>query len=122
MDTNFQVNFYSSQRCSAFYFTAAIRSKQNRAIDHQYNLDEETRNQSLRLLSFDGGGIRGLCLVILLIRIERHIRGGKIGDYFDWIAGKFYVRIYVGFLRPISAIFQINCCGKFSKFTQRAVG
>lgn len=39
-----------------------------------------------RVLFLDGGGIRGLILVEILIEIEKRT-GQKITDLFDWIVG-----------------------------------
>lgn len=39
-----------------------------------------------RLLSLDGGGIRGLILVVILMEIEKAL-GKPIVKCFDWIAG-----------------------------------
>lgn len=39
------------------------------------------------ILGLDGGGIRGLILVQLLLAIEKAAGGKKIVDMFDWIAG-----------------------------------
>jgi calcium-independent phospholipase A2 len=40
-----------------------------------------------RLLSLDGGGIRGLVLIVLLRALQRHALGAPIKRLFDWIAG-----------------------------------
>jgi patatin-like phospholipase/acyl hydrolase len=64
-----------------------IRSKQNKTVKYQESLDYNVRGKSLRLLALDGGGIRGLSLALLLLRIERETQSKNIVDYFDWIAG-----------------------------------
>ncbi|KAA0192445.1 hypothetical protein HAZT_HAZT007902 [Hyalella azteca] len=40
-----------------------------------------------RLLCLDGGGIRGLVLIVLLRALQRHALGAPIKRLFDWIAG-----------------------------------
>jgi calcium-independent phospholipase A2 len=64
-----------------------IRMKQEKTVEYQEMLNSEIRSKSMRLLSLDGGGIRGLCMAILLLRIERETPSKRILDYFDWIAG-----------------------------------
>lgn len=57
-------------------------------------MNEYLPNQKLvRILSLDGGGIRGIIPAQILVALERKIRhktqnpNAKIGDYFDFIAG-----------------------------------
>ncbi|KAI6191395.1 Phospholipase A(2) [Aphelenchoides bicaudatus] len=64
-----------------------IHFKQEKAVDYQEALEPEVRSKTIRLLSLDGGGIRGLCIGLMLLRIEKETRSKKIFDYFDWIAG-----------------------------------
>lgn len=50
------------------------------------------KRRPFRILSIDGGGFRGLLPATLLVKIEEdlnHLSGqdGRIGDYFDFIAG-----------------------------------
>ncbi|MEQ1771585.1 MAG: CBASS cGAMP-activated phospholipase [Devosia sp.] len=46
------------------------------------------RDRRFRILSIDGGGIRGLLPASVLAQLEsRYLNGGKIGDHFDLIAG-----------------------------------
>ncbi|KAI6175149.1 hypothetical protein M3Y99_01989800 [Aphelenchoides fujianensis] len=66
---------------------AVIRHSHQSAVEHQKSLEAEVRQQSLRLLSLDGGGIRGVCLTILLLHIEKFLDGERVVDFFDWIAG-----------------------------------
>ncbi|KAI6175181.1 hypothetical protein M3Y99_01987100 [Aphelenchoides fujianensis] len=66
---------------------AVIRYSHQSAVEHQKSLEAEDRQQSLRLLSLDGGGIRGVCLTILLLHIEKFLDGERVVDFFDWIAG-----------------------------------
>lgn len=61
--------------------------KQDKIVEYQEGLEPDVRSRSLRLLALDGGGIRGLCMAIMLVRIERETRSKRILDYFDWIAG-----------------------------------
>lgn len=61
--------------------------KQDKSVEYQEDQEPEVRQKSLRLLSLDGGGIRGLCMTIMLMRIERETKSKRIVDYFDWIAG-----------------------------------
>ena len=45
-------------------------------------------NQPFRILSNDGGGIRGIFPAAILATLERDYLGGqRVGDYFDLIAG-----------------------------------
>lgn len=45
-------------------------------------------DRDFRILSIDGGGIRGILPLAILARLETtHLRGGSIADYFDLIAG-----------------------------------
>lgn len=50
------------------------------------------KKKYFRILSIDGGGIRGIIPAAVLSSVERHIQrvrgdAGKIGDYFDLVAG-----------------------------------
>ncbi|XP_062589503.1 85/88 kDa calcium-independent phospholipase A2-like [Saccostrea cucullata] len=49
-------------------------------------LDGSEQDLGYRLLSLDGGGIRGIVLCLMLIAIEKEV-GKPIKDCFDWIAG-----------------------------------
>lgn len=56
------------------------------------DLDSNTESKRYVVLSIDGGGIRGLIPATVLVNLEKMIQGkrgdkGKIGDYFDFIAG-----------------------------------
>ena len=45
-------------------------------------------SQPFRILSIDGGGIRGIFPATILATLERDYLGGQsIGDYFDLVAG-----------------------------------
>src|SRR5215468_2818806 len=49
-------------------------------------LSVDTENCMFRILSLDGGGIKGAFTASVLTEIEKEI-GGRIGEYFDLIAG-----------------------------------
>ncbi|CAD5229496.1 unnamed protein product [Bursaphelenchus okinawaensis] len=61
-----------------------LRTAQKAAVLFQKKTD--TKEKSLRLLSLDGGGIRGLALIMMLIHLDKRI-SGDLMDYIDWIAG-----------------------------------
>ena len=49
-------------------------------------------NKKIRILSLDGGGIRGIITCVILKYIEEQLQkqdhpNAKIGDYFDLVAG-----------------------------------
>ncbi|UXI14532.1 Guanine nucleotide-binding protein Go subunit alpha [Sarcoptes scabiei] len=52
----------------------------------QEKFQKQNRAKKIRLLSMDGGGIRGLIIIQILCHFER-ITKRKIIDLFDWIAG-----------------------------------
>uniref|UniRef100_A0A915LE72 phospholipase A2 n=1 Tax=Meloidogyne javanica TaxID=6303 RepID=A0A915LE72_MELJA len=63
--------------------------KQQIAIQCQFRKDLEDKKRSLRLLSLDGGGIKGLVLIQILMELE-DICGNTenfVTKNFDWIAG-----------------------------------
>uniref|UniRef100_A0A915N0U5 phospholipase A2 n=1 Tax=Meloidogyne javanica TaxID=6303 RepID=A0A915N0U5_MELJA len=63
--------------------------KQQIAIQCQFRKDLEDKKRSLRLLSLDGGGIKGLVLIQILMELE-DICGDTenfVTKNFDWIAG-----------------------------------
>ncbi|CAD5234308.1 unnamed protein product [Bursaphelenchus xylophilus] len=62
-----------------------IKTAQQASILYQTKPD--SRENGLRLLSLDGGGIRGIALVMILIHIDKQIANGNIIDYIDWVAG-----------------------------------
>ncbi|XP_018010803.1 85/88 kDa calcium-independent phospholipase A2-like [Hyalella azteca] len=49
--------------------------------------DASMEDVDARLLCLDGGGIRGLVLIVLLRALQRHALGAPIKRLFDWIAG-----------------------------------
>ncbi|CAK5018338.1 unnamed protein product [Meloidogyne enterolobii] len=63
--------------------------KQQIAVQCQFRKDLEDKKRSLRLLSLDGGGIKGLVLIQILMELE-DICGNTenfVTKNFDWIAG-----------------------------------
>ncbi|KAF2368937.1 Patatin-like phospholipase domain [Trinorchestia longiramus] len=51
------------------------------------NSEEQADGVDARLLCLDGGGIRGLVLIVLLRAVQRHTSGVPVKRLFDWIAG-----------------------------------
>jgi patatin-like phospholipase len=64
---------------------APNRAHQYRAGEHALNTPDEPP-ETYRILSLDGGGIRGVFPAAFLARLEDHV-GKPIGSYFDLIAG-----------------------------------
>ncbi|KPM02975.1 85 kDa calcium-independent phospholipase A2-like protein [Sarcoptes scabiei] len=50
------------------------------------NANDEEKKRSINLLALDGGGIKGLIIVQVLIELQKHL-DRPIIDYFQWIAG-----------------------------------
>ena len=44
-------------------------------------------NKGARVLCLDGGGIKGLVLIQMLMVISRLYNNGSVKDLFDWICG-----------------------------------
>ncbi|KAF7636741.1 hypothetical protein Mgra_00003923 [Meloidogyne graminicola] len=64
--------------------------KQQIALQYQLNKSLEDKKRSLRLLSLDGGGIRGLVLIQILMELEElneAFNENFVLKNFDWIAG-----------------------------------
>lgn len=69
-------------------------SSQNKALDSPINLNHITIYKKddlewfsvVQVLSLDGGGIRGLVLIQILMEIEAAL-GKPIQECFDWIGG-----------------------------------
>lgn len=68
-------------------------------------------DKPFRILSLDGGGIRGLYAATILARIERDLLGGgRIADYVDMIAGTStggIIAIGLGLGKPATLIHQL---------------
>jgi patatin-like phospholipase/acyl hydrolase len=45
------------------------------------------KDDGIRLLCLDGGGIRGLVLVQVLLALEKSLNGVPLTHVFDWLAG-----------------------------------
>lgn len=62
------------------------------AVSYQERL-KQAKNGQRKLLACDGGGIRGIIAIEILVELERQLRAksGKadlvLGDYFDYVAG-----------------------------------
>ncbi|KAH7729232.1 phospholipase A2group VI (cytosoliccalcium-independent) [Aphelenchoides avenae] len=63
------------------------QAAQAQALAHINAKAPEERKRCLRLLSLDGGGIRGMVLIMVLMEIERSLNKGPLINHFDWIAG-----------------------------------
>uniref|UniRef100_A0A1I8BJM6 phospholipase A2 n=1 Tax=Meloidogyne hapla TaxID=6305 RepID=A0A1I8BJM6_MELHA len=63
--------------------------KQQIAMHYQLTKSQEDKKRSLRLLSLDGGGIRGLVLIQILMELEEICGNTEnfVTKNFDWIAG-----------------------------------
>uniref|UniRef100_A0A0R3RPL9 phospholipase A2 n=1 Tax=Elaeophora elaphi TaxID=1147741 RepID=A0A0R3RPL9_9BILA len=59
---------------------------QERALEERYQMTSEQKRQLVNVISFDGGGIRGLILLQTLIHIEK-ILGHSVIEHFDWLCG-----------------------------------
>lgn len=71
------VNWVSSEHLS---------QTQQAAFDYQCSQASENKSR-LRLLALDGGGIRGICLIQMLLYIQSKMGDSSIADHFDWIGG-----------------------------------
>ncbi|CAK5035846.1 unnamed protein product [Meloidogyne enterolobii] len=79
----------ASTTTSSSLQTKINEHKQQIAIQYQFRKDLEDKKRSLRLLSLDGGGIKGLVLIQILMELE-DICGNTenfVTKNFDWIAG-----------------------------------
>ncbi|KAI6226974.1 85/88 kDa calcium-independent phospholipase A2 [Aphelenchoides besseyi] len=75
----------SAEACSEL--TPLLKMSHDFAVKTQLKVVSEGSESSLRLLSLDGGGIRGIVLTIMLAHIEKYLDGQRLIDCFDWIAG-----------------------------------
>ena len=67
--------------------------------------------KTIRILSIDGGGIRGLLPVIILKHLERQLRGGNLHTLFDLVAGTSigaFVACGIANRKPLSAEFMLD--------------
>jgi calcium-independent phospholipase A2 len=51
-----------------------------------FDMVDASTTEGLKILTLDGGGIRGLVLIQLLLALEKKT-GRSIRECFDWIAG-----------------------------------
>lgn len=68
------------------FVLALQKYAQGCAVAYQKS-DEMKEKKGLRLLSLDGGGIKGIGLIMLLIHIDKSVQNADIMDYIDWIGG-----------------------------------
>ncbi|OTF73151.1 hypothetical protein BLA29_012230, partial [Euroglyphus maynei] len=55
-------------------------------VEHSGDNDDKRQRKKIKLLSMDGGGIRGLILIQILCHLEL-VTNKRIVDLFDWVAG-----------------------------------
>ena len=82
-----QLNLASEAMMSLTNFDETVAlDKQRREIRRWKETNPVHIKPGIRVLFLDGGGIRGLIELMILMEIER-ITGKKITDLFDWIIG-----------------------------------
>ncbi|KAL3989291.1 Ankyrin repeats (3 copies) family protein [Acanthocheilonema viteae] len=59
---------------------------QERALEERYQMTLEQRQQLVNVISFDGGGIRGLILLQTLMHIK-NLLGHSLMQHFQWLCG-----------------------------------
>ncbi|KAM3729086.1 85calcium-independent phospholipase [Dirofilaria immitis] len=59
---------------------------QDRALEKRYQMTSKERQQLVNVISFDGGGIRGLILLQILLHIEK-LLGHSVMKHFQWLCG-----------------------------------
>ena len=65
-----------------------LRRRSDGILPHRRQPVTWRNNLPFRILSLDGGGIKGIFPAAVLAFLEQeHLQGGSIGDYFDLIAG-----------------------------------
>ncbi|MCP9256823.1 hypothetical protein DINM_000052 [Dirofilaria immitis] len=59
---------------------------QDRALEKRHQMTSKERQQLVNVISFDGGGIRGLILLQILLHIEK-LLGHSVMKHFQWLCG-----------------------------------
>ncbi|CEF62675.1 85/88 kDa calcium-independent phospholipase A2 [Strongyloides ratti] len=62
------------------------RFEQSNSMAYQLKKDIENKKHSVNVLSLDGGGVKGMVIIQILLYIEKRL-GGNLMKYFDWISG-----------------------------------
>lgn len=63
-----------------------IENEVKKKLSDVYPLDFNHDGQITSMVSFDGGGVRGIFSCILMLEIERRLKN-PFRDYFDWLIG-----------------------------------
>ena len=79
-----------SQWTRAMRLVTALGDHGAELLDHAYNVDPTSPNANetpIRILSLDGGGMRGIATLVMLERILKATQNWCVGDCFDLIVG-----------------------------------
>uniref|UniRef100_A0A0K0E0A1 phospholipase A2 n=1 Tax=Strongyloides stercoralis TaxID=6248 RepID=A0A0K0E0A1_STRER len=62
------------------------RFEQSNSMAYQLKKDIENKKHSVNVLSLDGGGVKGMVIIQILLYIEKRL-GSDLMKHFDWISG-----------------------------------